>query len=242
MFYAVLKLFKGSPKQLLYLILFDALFIITIIVTDIFFKLMKPANIYLVLFIQVIHLLLFVFVYSFFKYCILHIITLFFNEKKFNFNRLLRFYYLNLILLIFALVIFYAMGFVYSLIIRPNTGAIVASVVFVIYALFIYIIIGISHSLFVRGFSLKQILKKTMVLLKRTRSYAGMILFSLSVLLIYTVLYNLITYILRYLYRDPNTVFLSGYFNFFSLVTLIILYLLIVFNMLYFYLIVKKSS
>jgi hypothetical protein len=241
MFYTVLKLCKNNYKQLFPIFLFDLLFVIALYSTKIFFELLKPSSIFSVIIIQLIYLLLFIFIYSLFKYSILHFIANITGKNEFKFRRVVNFYYLNLILVIVSAAIFYIIELIYSFLIRPESGQIIALFIFVIYLVLLYVFVNISHSFFILGNGLKQTLKKSFVVVRMFKAYAGTLLIPVLIMFVYYLTYTLITFIVRFLIKNPSNSFLSNYFGFFMIVTGIISYIIILSNRLYFYQIVKKQ-
>ena len=241
LFFDVIKLFRKKPKPILYMLLFDSLFIITGYYMNILFNIVKFSGYYAYLAVQAIYLLLFMFGYSLFKYCIMHTLSSFTHERMFSLRQLLRFYCLNLLLLIISAVVFYLIELAYSAIIRPDASKNIALVLFFVYVAIAYIAVNLSHSYFILGNGIKGSLRKTAGALRRVGLYIGVLIMPTLMLMLYFLTYSVITFSARSIYKNPTDLFLSGYFGFFTVITFIILYLIILSNRLYFYLIAGKS-
>ena len=168
------KLAKSNPSKLGMMILFDGLFLISFFILLKFFKYVAgiltfptmpnslSSAIVLVTF-GLIYYLIALFVYSFFKYCLLDFIKSLFGPGKFSFRRLGQFYLLNIIIA----AIFFGISIIAGAVLinlkesyQPYVFIILASPFWVIYnkyavislhSLIFYIVVNLSTRYFMKA-------------------------------------------------------------------------------------------
>ncbi|MEK6983937.1 MAG: hypothetical protein AABX33_05165 [Nanoarchaeota archaeon] len=166
LFIKSLKLAKSNPGKTGLMILFDAMFILSLFG----FKTLgsylgtipgQPSTrawVIIMLIFVLAYYLLILFSYSFFKYCLLDFIKSLFHKTEFTFRRLGQFYILNIIIGGIFLGILLMASFILESIKQeyaPYTFIFLA----IPYLLLLYIITNASHSLFYEGASIKQSVK-----------------------------------------------------------------------------------
>lgn len=240
LFLKSLKLIKKKPKNILYIILFDLLFIGTVYSVSSLFRLIQPELFSLALFYMLLNFLIFAFIYSFFKYIVLDYVLSFVKKTEFSFKRIKDFFILNLLIFIILLLIMIFVNIISIFTIKPQYLQQFLSVVSFIIFFFIYACLNISHSLFMQGNNWRSsFVKGNSFLFKKIKSYFPVYGFSLLALILLLFLGNIVVLLLRFI---PNTSlgFYQAYMSIYSVVILLFLYALHIVNRLYFYLIVER--
>ena len=245
-FYKTLLLIKSKPKLIFLMVLFDILFFASIyysanLITLILQKLTlnNISNRTLSFFLLALsYILLLIFIYSFFKYCILGFIKSLKKKVGFNFKKLAKFYLLNLIILISAFIIFVAVYSLIKIIFIMQFAKIILLSFFVAYLILINAFINLSHIFFIKEDNVGDILKKSSGFLFRFR-YILIYVNSFLVFLGFYVIY----YLLVLIFKSLILSYYQIYFTVFTILTSIVIYLIfILFNRIYFYEIMGKSG
>ena len=191
--------------------------------------------------LDIVYKLLTLFVYSFFKYCVLDSIKSIFHKAEFSLSRLWKFYLLNILL--FAPP-YLALGFILSGIkeaYRPY--------VFIFLGLaispFLYILINTAQSYFYQGNSVKKSISKGFEFLSRKEAYKEIIIIVAIFLLLYGALLWLISYSFNYIVSNSYTSYLiqHAYFKSISIIVFdAFFYFIILVNRLSFYSLAKESQ
>jgi len=182
------------------------------------------------LFYLVVYHLIIIFIYSFFKLGILSIIKGLFVKERFAFRRLGKFYLLNVINYSLLFIVFLVLAAILSFIFKQEILKYVLMVVAVISAFFAYAFININHSLFIDH---KRVFKRSLFLcFKRINKYIPVYVFSVLIALVYGVVIFLLFLLFKNFRYDGSAIM--------SVFTLIYFYLVLAFNRIYFYVIVKE--
>ena len=159
------RLAKSNPSKIGLMLLFDLLFFVS------FFYVFPDFGKYLaqnlsisqtisfaiiVLLFQIVYVLLILFVYSFFKYCVLDSIKSIFHKAEFSLSRLWQFYLLNIILFLPP---YFAFSFILSGIKEAYQPYVFISLGLVV-SPFLYILVNIAQSYFYQGHPLKKSISK----------------------------------------------------------------------------------
>lgn len=214
-----LKLAKSNPGKFGMMILFDALFLISFFMFQNFFKYaapylsvpQAPNNIYSainIIIFSLIYYLSMLFVYSFFKYCLLDFIKSLFGPGKFSFEKLGHFYLLNIIIAGIFFVVSVIAGAIFFNIkeaYQPYIFIVIASPYWIVFnkysalslhSLIFYIVVNISHSLFYEGASLKETIMNGLgVTFTKIRSYRK----AVSVIILATFAFGILFLGMNYL-------------------------------------------
>ena len=179
-------------------------------------------------------------IYSFFKYFVLNYLKRMFKKTKIDLKRFGSFFLLNLIIAVSLFVIFIALNGMLLLNVKREVAPYIFLLISIPFIFFFYAIINIAHSLFIDLTNIKDILRKTIkITFTNIKSYAGIYLSSIIIFVIYYLIYYLINSILK---NTMSSIFYySIYLNIFMILTGIIFYIVIFFNRVYFYLIIKEK-
>lgn len=154
------ELLKNNPNKFGLIILFDVLFLVSIYILQ---KLVgyfagslsipvTLASAFIYIIFSLIYYLILLFVYSFFKYCILDLVKSLFEKIEFSFNKLGHFYLLNVILILPALLVFSFL--------LENIKDYYQPFAFLAFgiplSIFLYPLVNISQSYYYNGTSIKQ--------------------------------------------------------------------------------------
>ena len=261
------RLAKSNPGKFGMMVLFDALFLISFFMFQNFFKYLAPYlsvpqtpnNIYSVIatiVFSLIYYLSLLFIYSFFKYCLLDFIKSLFGPNRFSFKKLGHFYLLNIIIASIFFAISVIAGFVLINIkeaFQPYIFILLASPYWVVYnkyavlslhSLMFYIAVNILHSLFYEGSSLKDTIKNGFwIAFTKLKVYRKTILIMIIVAVIFGILFLGINYSLRYLAAKNFYLYLSAnsYFQQASIIMFdLVFYFIVLINRISFYKAVKE--
>ena len=198
------------------------------------------------------------FLYSFFKYCLLDFIKSLFGPSKFSFKRLGQFYLLNIIIA----AIFFVVSIIAGAVLinlkesyQPYVFILLASPFWVIYnkyavislhSLIFYIVVNLSHSLFYEGASLKDTIKNGFaVTFTKIRRYRKTVSVIILAAVIFGILFLGINYLIKtiasknfYLYISVNAYFQQASLVIFDLA----FYFIILVNRISFYKIAKERK
>lgn len=251
-FLKVHRIIKKNPNIYVYTIVLDFIFLFLIIFIGKYFGSLIPqdpqqlmaffkttTNLLLFVFIYpVIYYLFVIFIYSMIKLSILNLIKSLYEKNRFSFKRLGKFYLLNILIFI----IFFFSGLILfgllALILRRDFLKYVILILLIPFLFFLYSIINISHTLFIKD-GKKGIIKKNFnIAFNKINKYGMFIIWNFIIILIYLLFYNIIHLIFRlfiFVNREILTTYGSIYIKIFNIISLIVLYLIIAFNRIYFY-------
>lgn len=244
------RLAKANPGKIGLVILFDLLFFVSFLYVFPYFGNYLAKNLTIsqtmsfaitILIFQMLYVLSILFVYSFFKYCVLDSIKSIFHKTEFSLGRLWKFYLLNLILILPPYLVF---SFILSGIqeaYRPY--------VFIFLGLaispFLYIVINIAQSYFYQENSIKKSVSRGFEFLNKKEAYKEVILIVAIFLLLYGVLLWLISYSFNFIVSNNYTSYLITY-SYFKTISIIIFdalfYCIILVNRISFYSLTKESQ
>ncbi len=251
-FLKVLSLIKNNPNIYLYTIAFDFLFLTLILLIGKYLGSLIPqdpdqimalfktqTNLLIFVFLYtVVYYLFIMFIYSTVKLTMLNLIKSLYEKNKFSLNRLGKFYLLNiLIFLIFTLIglILFA---IFALILTREFLIYIVVIVLIPLIFFLYSIINISHIFFIKTDE-KGIIKKSFKLsFNKINKYGMFIMWDIAFIAIYLLFYNIIHLIFRFFIFSNQQMLTSYgglYLIIFNIFSLIVFYLIIAFNRIYFY-------
>ena len=252
-FVKTLELMKKNPKNVFLIILFDILFLLSI---SIFYRLIEflfsktstqistiIVIIYLVL--TLLYYLILILIYSFFKYLVLNSIKSLFEHSKVDFKRLKNFYLLNLLIFIVFFIIFLFLNSIFLMSAKQEYASYIFSIINFPLFLILYIFINISHTLFSENLNIKETVKNTFNIIAKVTSYIGIFLTNIIAIIIYFIIFYFIGLILKATifkgYLAPIKYY-NIYTIIFSIITTIFFYLIIFFNRIYFYNIIRNKK
>ncbi len=254
-FTKTLKLIKSNPRNILNIVLFDILFLAAVII---FYGLVgsllskpSPAISTTVLITYLALALLYypilILIYSFFKYIVLDSITSLFKKTSLNFGRLKKFSMLNLSIFVVFFITFLVLNGVFLMGAKEGYTPYIFLAINTPLFLLTYIIINISHTLFseYEKSGIKETIKKTFSIIAKVRSYIGIFLMDAAVIFIYFVVFYLIGVMLKATALQDYAAqvkYSNIYTLIFAILTSIFFYLVIVFNRIYFYNIIKSKK
>ncbi len=249
------RLLKSNPNKAGLMILFDALFLVSAFGLQILFRYIAQslnisiampkttATAFAYITFSLLYYLIVLFVYSFFKYCVLDFIKSLYEKAEFSFKRLGQFYSLNLIIagIFFAAMI--ALNFLLASI-KPNYQPFVFIFLAVPYALFLYIIINISHSLFYGGALIKDSIKNSFkITFTKIKIYRETILIMILSALVLWLLFFGSGYVIRLIASRNYNLYLNAY-AYFKQASIIVFdiafYLVILINRVSFYAAIRE--
>ncbi len=253
LFIKCFNLAKSNPNKTGLIILFDVLFLVSILGLYNLFNyfaqsLALPttlASAIIFIIFSLIYYLIILFAYSFFKYSILDFIKSLFERTEFSFKRLGQFYSLNIIIAGIFFAIFIVFNFILANI-KANYQPFVFVFLAVPYLLFLYVITNTSHSLFYQGFSIKESLKKSFkITFAKIKVYRETILIMILFALLLWLLFLGSGYLVRFLASANYNLYLStyAYFKQASIIVFdVIFYLIILINRISFYALVRENK
>jgi len=246
-FIDTLKRINKERKLFFYVVLMDIFFLASLFVLRMFFDNLNliPTNkqqAFYFLFLGIAYNLLFIFAYSFFKHIILSFIKSTFKKSELNFERLTKFFMLNIAIFIILFFVFLLLGLFASGIKEGAAPWITLVILFAYFAL-AYVFVNISHVLFFEKNNIKESLSNALKYLKSFKSYYGVYLSISFAFLVVILLFSIFGNILKFtLFQDYSS--LLKYGNIYEIVFVnavgIIFYIAILFNRFYFYNLVKK--
>lgn len=192
---------------------------------------------------SLIYYLILLFIYSFFKYCILDFIKSLSENKDFSFKRLGEFYALNIVI---GGVFFAIMLLLNSILagIKQDYAPFVFIVLAVPYLLFLYIIANTSHSLFYQEASIKESIKKSLkITFTKIKTYRETILVMILFALVLWLLFYGAGYLVRTFTSKNYSLYLTAY-AYFKQISIIVFdlvfYIVILINRISFYALAKE--
>lgn len=247
-----LRLLFSSPKLFFTGLLFDILFIISILVIGKLSTIIAPGirdllisefglnpfTIIISIIGALLYLFLLVFFYSFFKYLILDILQSYTSKTEFTFKHLSNFYLLNVSILFPSLIIFLLIALVLGVAIKPEYSKTILLVIMVFFSFVVYLIVNSAHSYFIQFKGSKKALVAGLNFsFKHIRAYLPLVLVILISAILYATLYYFLLWSVKLMQNITFSVIISkGLMT----ITFIYLYVLMVYNRLYFYLSIKK--
>ena len=168
LFASSFELAKSNPGKIGLVILFDAMFLVSFaalyrlsnFIGGNLFAPTKFSSLLIFIIFSIIYYLSILFLYSFFKYCILDFIKSLFGMGRFSFYRLSQFYLLNIIIILPTYIIF-------SLIldtIKIDYQPLIFLILGVPLSLLLYLVINLSHSFFYNDDSIKKSINKSLAI------------------------------------------------------------------------------
>ena len=247
-----LKLAKSRSSLLGLMVLFDMLFIIAGAI--LFYLSAGFANtlflnndttafiVYLAL--SLFYYILILFIYSFFKYCILNAVKSLFEKSELNFKNLGNFFMLNIILG----GIFFSGIFVLNLILYISKISYKPYMLFIVgipMIVFSYIFLGMSHSFFYLGNGIGKSLSRSLkITFGNLKIYKETILLMFISTLLLLVLFGIAGYILRVSTTGNYFNYLTAYAYFkeiTSILAILLAYFFILENRIVFYMFAREN-
>ena len=248
-FVKTFRLLKKNPDNLFLIFILDIWFVAALLLSSkltglsgkILFR--QPLQFYSItplLIFAVGYYLVIMVIYSFFKYFVLHYLKGMSKKVKMGFKRFGSFFLLNFIVITFLFIIFIALNGIFLLNVKSQLRTATLLLISIPFISFSYAIINIMHTLFINLKKNKEVLIKTIkIAFIGIKSYAGIYLSSIAILIAYYFFYYTISFILKN--TASYMIYYSAYLKIFIILTGIILYLIIFFNRAYFYLIIKEK-
>ena len=253
LFIASLKLAMKIPNKVGLIILFDVLFLVSLLVLQKLFRYFAQSFVaeitltfgLILLIFTLIYYLITLLVYSFFKYSILEFIKSLFDKAEFSFKRLGQFYSLNIMIAgIFFAIMFLANFLLAS--VKAQYRPFVFIFLAVPYLMFLYIIVNTSHSSFYQGASIKDAIKKGFeITFKKIKVYRETILIMILFALLLWLVFFGSGYLVRLIASKNYNLYLNAYayFKQASIIIFdIVFYFIILINRISFYAIVKENK
>ena len=250
------KLAKSNPNKTGLMILFDAMFLVSIFALNRLAQYFTPALIGAIIaptlasaaifiIFSLIYYLIALFAYSFFKYSVLDFIKSLFEKTEFSFRHLGQFYSLNIIIAGIFFTVMLAANFLLASI-KQTYAPFVFIFLAIPYLLFLYVIINISHSLFYEGASIKESIKKSFrITFTKMKIYRETILVMIVFGLFLWLLFYGSGYLVRILTSKNYSLYLSSYayFKQASIIAFdVVIYLIILINRISFYALIRENK
>ncbi|MEA2037463.1 MAG: hypothetical protein U9O94_08180 [Nanoarchaeota archaeon] len=251
-FSRVLDIIKKNPNIYFYTLLLDFVFISIIIFMGKYFGSLipsdtqqllsifkSPANLLLFALLYIIIYYSFVlFIYSITKLSILNLIKKLYVKNIFTLKGIGKFYLLNILIFI----IFFFTGLILfgmlAIIFRTEFLSYIVLILSIPFLLLWYSVINISHVLLMKDKKEKIIRKSFKIAFTKINEYGMFVAWDVIAVITYLLFYSLIHLIFRFAVFSNEQIssnFLPIYLKIFSIVSLIVLYLIISFNRIYFY-------
>ncbi len=249
-FFQSVKSLKSDPGRIGKILLFDALFVISFYALwKLFFyfnsgftlqRTLGTGIIFLIL--SLIYYMIILFIYSFFKFCILDFVGSIGLQPRFSLKGFLDFCLLNIVILGVIIGLMLAINFVlYAS--KPQYKIYVFAILGVPFLIFSYLFTNFSQQSFYSGLTIKKSIKKG-IKFSVTRN-GGIILTTLVLTLIFWLLIYLPAYTFNLLASSDFQLYLAGYSLYAKamiILSYIAAYLIILINRVSFYLITKNSD
>lgn len=249
-FFNSIKTAKSNPGRVGLMVLFDALFLVSIFGLQTLFGyfarfIVIPKNLAVIamyIMLSLIYFLTVLLAYSFFKHSILGFVRSLFARTSFSFDRLGQFYALNIIIAGIFFAIMMALNFILASI-KQTYAPYVFTLLAIPYMLFLYIILNTSQALFYERFSIKESVKKGFdIAFTKIKAYReiilAIILFSLALVFLFLVSDYLLKYFLYNFYLLKFKYFKLLYVGIFDAV----IYFIILINRISFYAIAMETK
>lgn len=184
----------------------------------------------------IIYILLIVLVYSFTKHLALHFVRNMLGKAKLDLGKVKDFYLFNLLSFLVFLAV---LAFVSKVVVggvRENLLKWTSRTVITLFSLVLFSFIGMAHSLFTLGSGVKDSFKKGFKLVfTRLNKYYPVFLVNAAVFAVYTGIYYILSKLVGFFF----TVNIERFEWFFAIVAIALIYIMQVYNRVYFYLVVK---
>ena len=245
-FFNSLNAIKENKKSLLYIIIIDVIFFTALFILGQVFNAISSVSmqqIYMLLLLAVFYYLALLFIYSFFKYIILYLIKSSFGKNKLEFDKLGKFYLLNIVIFVILSLVFFLLSLLAASI-KQGIAPYASLLILLLFSVFAYAFANISQVLFSEGKGLGGSLGLAAKYLGRLNKYYGIYVVIISAFAIIFSLFGIFGNLLKItLFQDYNSLLKYGdiYTIIFVHAVGIILYLAILFNRYYFYNIVREK-
>ena len=246
LFFRSWELIKKKPKNLIFILFFDVLFLIVLIIFERLIRTYLPkdptsiqnfflgSNPVLLLILLLFYYLIIIFVHSILKILILRRISDY-DKQKANIS-LKKFFLLNITIFPVSMILFIIIRLILYSIFNPTFFKWVAVIFYVIYIILVYVFINLSHAVFIREKSLKKILKKSLSLtFKGIKKYYGTLLWVLVLAAAYLLFFSIVGNIAK-----AANIKQELYNVIYTTISFILLYFVVFINRIYFYLISKE--
>ncbi|MBI2208642.1 hypothetical protein HYU50_04035 [Candidatus Woesearchaeota archaeon] len=246
-FFKSLNAIRENKKLLLYIVIIDVLFLAALFVLGQVFnaisRIISMQQIYTLLLLAVFYYLALLFIYSFFKYIVLSFLKSAFGKNKIDFNRIGKFYFLNIIIFVILFLVFFLLSLLAASI-KQGIAPYASLLILLLFSVFAYAFVNISHVFFSEGKGLAKSLQLGAKYLGKFSKYYGVYLTIMFAFAIIVLLFGIFGNLLKItLFQDYNSLLKYGdaYTIIFVHAFLIILYLAILFNRYYFYNIAREK-
>ena len=225
----------------------DAVFLVSLFVIGLIFDAINRnvsiQQISQFVFLSIVYYLILLFIYSLFKYIVLFFVNSSFKENKIDFNKLGKFYLLNIIIFLILFFVFFILSALASSV-RVGIAPFASLLILLIFSLFAYAFINIIHVLFKEGKNISESLKFGIKFLGKLRSYYGVYLVIIITLGFIFLLFGFFGNILKLTaFQEYDN--LLRYGNLYQITFVhsvgILFYISILFNRFYFYNIIKEK-
>ena len=255
-FIGTLNLIKSNPQQILKIIMFDILFLISVKVLYELITVLIPKDltgktqtmVITYLGIIILYYLAFLFVYSFCKRKILKTIKQLFEKKKINkYTSLKQFFSLNLVIYVMFFIIFILINALVVVSAKQGIQQVLFIITNVPMLLLFYSFMNISHTTFSESKKLKlgQNIKSSFIIMKKFGKYFKLFLMNLAAIIVYFIFYALFGLLLKITIFSSSEMVVKYndiYVTAFVIITTLFFYLIVLFNRIYFYKTVKNVS
>ncbi|MFH1054043.1 MAG: hypothetical protein V1740_06515 [Candidatus Woesearchaeota archaeon] len=195
----------------------------------------------------IIYALLILLFYSFTKYIILHIIRSFYEKKKFDFNLLKRFYFLNSIIIVLSIIFYFIVQWFAFSYVQTNLIGFFGIIILFPFIFLFYPYMNMAQILLFdseKDIKVSSVLKKGFSLLgKKILGYSFLYLIDIIFILIYSVFFFAVTFLLNIVIFKNNqfgSIYIA-YQTVFIFLTFVFMFFIIIFNRLYFYRLVREK-
>lgn len=255
-FIEAFNLIKSNPKEIFKIIIFDILFLISVKVLYELIELLMPKNIteispgngIMLLIMILLYYIAFLLVYSLCKRMVLKIIRQLFNKKVIKkFGTAKSFFFLNLVIYVMFFLIFILINSLVVLSAKQEMQSIVFLIINIPLFLLFYYFVNFSHTSFAQSekIRLSSNLKESFRLLGKFKEYAKLFLINLGAVIAYAIIYFLIGSLFKITLFSSRTMvakYNNIYVASFVIITTLFFYLILLFNRIYFFKIVKNVS
>lgn len=251
-FFRVFNIIKKNSHTYFYTITLDFIFLALIIIIGKYLGSLIPqdpqqlmtifksqANLLIFVFgYPTIYYLFVIFLYSITKLSILNLIKQLYEKQKFNLKGLGKFYLLNLLLFIIFLLISLVITGILALILQKDFLKYVVLILGIPFLFFVYSMMNIAHTLFMGNYGKRIIKKSFYIAFSSIKKYGLFIMWDIILILTYLVFYNIIHLIFRFtLFLNQQLLTSYGplYLKIFNIMSIVVIYLIIAFNRMYFF-------
>lgn len=235
-FWKAFELIKKNRKKSFYMLCFDALFLVVLLLLNklVLQRMPEPYALYggnpaTILFFTLSYFAFLLFFYSFTKYMILLMIKSTNEKVSFTMKDYLRFALLNLMmgaLIFFALVI---LSLILNFTVKQESVPVAGALVFLVLAFFFYLFFNIAHTLFILGSKILETIRKSFtIIFKKARVYSPVLLNIIIMLIIYFIFTLLLSLIMKKFYFNKTAIVLLQLF--YNAVSVLLFYAVLFFN------------